>query len=469
MTTDCTLQRYLFQGPGRREIVATFDGGRISSDGGLPLVSEVDRRRRIVERFAACFEDSRQPGSVEHSVVELLRQRLYALASGYEDLNDHEELRTDALLAAVVGKADPEGQTRKRERDRGAALAGKSTLNRLEWGVASEATQDRYRRIAISPEAVDRFFVELFLDAYNEPPEEIVLDLDATDDPLHGAQEGRFFHGYYGHYCYLPLYVFCGRHLLCARLRRSDIDASAGSVEELERIVGQIREAWPETRILVRGDSGFARENLMCWCEEHGVDYILGLARNPRLQARLEPAFERAHELCEQTGEPVRVFDEWMHETLKTWNRKRRVIGKAEITHKGENPRFIVTSLEGNARKLYEQIYCARGDMENRIKEQQLDLFATRTPGRLMRVNQIRLWLASVAYVLLDELRRWGLAGTRLETAYCSTLRLKLLKIGARVRITSRKVWVSLASSCPDQDLFAHAWNQLQRAGPANV
>jgi hypothetical protein len=439
----------------------------MSSDGGLPLISEVDRRRRIVERFATCFEDSREPGSVEHTVVELLRQRLYALASGYEDLNDHDELRKDALLATVVGKRDPLGQARKRERDLGSALAGKSTLNRLEWGVASEAAKDRYRRIAISPESVDRFFVDVFLDAYDEPPEKIVLDLDTTDDPLHGGQEGRFFHGYYGHYCYLPLYIFCGRHLLCARMRRSNIDAAAGSVEEISRIVCQIREVWPEVKIVVRGDSGFARDSLMSWCEEHEVDYVLGLARNSRLQARIEPAFDRAHELCEESGESVRVFDEWQYETIKTWSRKRRVIGKAEITHKGENPRFIVTSLEGDAKRVYEETYCARGDMENRIKEQQLDLFATRTPGRLMRVNQIRLWLSSVAYVLLDELRRWGLQGTALETAYCSTVRLKLIKIGARVRITTRKVWVSLASSCPHQELFAHAWCQLQRAGPA--
>jgi hypothetical protein len=449
--------------------VARFDGGLISTDGGLPLLSEVDRRRRIVERFAECFEDQREARSVEHTVVDLLRQRLYALASGYEDLNDHDELRRDALLASVVGKRDPEGTGRKRDRDQGAALAGKSTLHRLEWGTASEATTDRYRRIAIDPEAAERFFVDVFLDAHDEAPDQIVLDLDATDDPLHGQQEGRFFHGYYGHYCYLPLYVFCGRHLLVAQLRCSDIDAAAGSVEEIARIVDQIREVWPEVRILIRGDSGFAREALMSWCERHEVGFCLGLARNPRLQARLEPAFERAHEICETTGEPVRVFDEWQHETLKTWSRKRRVIGKAEITHKGDNPRFIVTSLEGDPREVYEEIYCARGDMENRIKEQQLDLFATRTPGKLMRVNQIRLWLASVAYVLVDELRRWGLKGTQLETAYASTVRLKLLKIGARVRVTTRKVWVSLSTSCPYQDLFATAWEQLQRAGPATT
>ena len=469
MKTDCSAQRFLFQGPGRREIVAEFNGGRISSNGGLPLLREVDRRRRIVERFADCFADAREPGQVEHSVEELLRQRLYGLALGYEDLNDHEELRTDALLAAAVGKRDPAGEKRVRERDRGKPLAGKSTLNRLEWGVTDEAAEDRYRRIAVSPDAVDHFFVEVFLDAHEEPPEEIVIDVDATDDPLHGAQEGRFFHGYYRCYCYLPLYIFCGRHLLCARLRRANIDASAGSVEELDRIVAQIRERWPEVHIIVRGDGGFAREALMHWCEEHGVDYVFGLARNSRLQAALEPAFEITEALCVESGEPERVYDEWMHTTLESWSRERRVIGKAQITIQGENPRFVVTSLELEPRALYEELYCARGDMENRIKEQQLQLFATRTSARLMRVNQVRLWLSSVAYVLLDELRRVGLAGTSLATAYCSTVRLKLLKIGARVRVTARKVWVALDSSYPYQELFARAYDQLQRAGPVTT
>jgi hypothetical protein len=469
LQTHCSGQRYLFQGPGRREIVAEFNGGRISSDGGVVLVREVDRRRQIVERFAGCFEDRRGAGQVEHPVEDLLRQRIFGLALGYEDLNDHDELRTDALLAVAVGKKDPTGASRVRERDRGKPLAGKSTLNRLEWGLAEEIGEDRYRRIAVSTEAVDRFFVDVFLDGHEEPPDEIVLDIDATHDPLHGAQQGRFFHGYYGCYCYLPLYIFCGRHLLCARLRRSNIDASAGSVEEIERIFGQIREYWPEVKILIRGDSGFAREALMKWCEEHGVDYVFGLARNPRLQAALEGAFEQAEALCAESGKSERVYDEWMHSTLESWSRKRRVIGKAEITIRGENPRFVVTSLADEPKLVYEAIYCARGDMENRIKEQQLQLFANRTSARLMRVNQVRLWLSSVAYVLLDELRRLGLAGTSWATAYCSTLRLKLLKIGARVRVTARKVWVSLASAYPYEHLFAHAYDQLQRAGPVTV
>jgi hypothetical protein len=469
LQTHCTPRQFEFQGPGRRQIVARFDGGRITSDGGVVLLGEVDRRRRIVERFAACFEDARVAGSVEHRVDELLRQRVFALALGYEDLNDHDELRTDALLAAVVGKKDPTGEKRKRERDLGRALAGKSTLNRLEWGLAGEIDEDRYRRIAVSGDAVDRFFVDLFLDGQEEVPERIVLDLDATDDPLHGSQEGRFFHGFYNCYCYLPLYIFCGSHLLCARLRRSNIDASEGSVEELARIIPQIRERWPDVEILIRGDSGFAREAIMRWCEDNGVDYVFGLARNPRLEARLEPAFERAEELCAESEKPERVYDEWLHSTLDSWSRKRRVVGKAEITLRGENPRFVVTSLSADrvdSRTLYEKLYCARGDMENRIKEQQLDLFATRTSGHLMRVNQIRLWLSSVAYVLLNELRRLGLDGTRMARAQCGTIRLKLLKIGARVRVTVRKVWVSLASSYPYEDLFARAHDALQRAGP---
>ena len=470
MTTDCIGRRYEFQGVGRREILAGFDGGRISSDGGVVLLREVDRCRSIVERFVACFVDARDPGAIEHTVEELLRQRVFALALGCEDLNDHDELRRDALLAAVVGKQDPTGQDRRRERDRGRALAGKSTLNRLEWGVSGEIGKDRYRRIAVDGEAVDRFFVELFLDSVAKAPEQIILDCDATDDLIHGNQEGRFFHGDYGGYCYLPLYIFCGDHLLLARLRRANLDASSGCVEEVERIVAQIRERWPKTAILVRGDSGFAREALMSWCEENRVDYVFGLAKNPRLQAALEPAFERAHRRCELSGQPERVYSEWQHSTLDSWSRERRVIGKAEITLRGENPRFVVTSLsrrKAGARRLYEEIYCARGEMENRIKEQQLDLFADRTSARQMRVNQLRLWLSSVAYTLLSELRRLGLAGTAFARARCSTIRLKLLKIGALVRVTVRKVWVSMASGYPYEALFAHAYDQLRRAGPA--
>jgi hypothetical protein len=449
-------------------VVASFDGGRISSDGGVLLLGETDRRLGLLERFAACFEDHRAPEWVEHSVEDLLRQRVFGLALGYEDLNDHDDLRRDALLATCVGKPDPTGESRSRERDRGSALAGKSTLNRLEWGEAESAAEDRYRRVAVDTDAVDRFFVDVFLDSYDEPPEEIVLDVDATDDPLHGHQEGRFFHGFYDHYCYLPLYVFCGKHLLSARLRRSNIDASEGTVEELERIVGQIRERWPEVSIVLRGDAAFAREAIFAWCEEHDVHYVTGIARNARLENLLEPALERAEDECAETGAPARLYEELRYRTLETWSRKRRVVGKAEITERGPNPRFVVTSFpvdEVDAQTLYEELYCARGDMENRIKEQQLDLFSTRTSGRLMRVNQMRLWLSSVAYTLIEALRRIALGGTQLANAYCGTIRLRLLKIGARIRVSVRKVWVSLASSHPAESVFGHAYQRL-RAGP---
>ena len=449
--------------------MAGFDGGRIVSDGGLPLLMAVERRRGILARFADCFLDGRDPAQVEHPVDRLVAQRVYGPALGYEDLMDHDELRGNALLAAAVGSSDPLGKKRRQKRDRGRPLAGKSTLHRLEWGASTAGAEDRYRKIAVDREAVDAFFVEAFLDSFDAPPERIILDLDATDDPLHGAQEGRFFHGYYGCYCYLPLYVFCGDHLLCARLRRSNRDASTGCVEELERIVGQIREAWPEVTIWIRGDSGFARESLMAWCEREKVHFVVGLARNARLERALEPAFERTEALCAESGEPERVYDEWMHSTLDSWSRRRRVIGKAEITQGGPNPRFVVTSLpaeEFDPVTVYERIYCARGDMENRIKEQQLYLFADRTSARSMEVNQLRLWFSSVAYTLLAELRRLGLAGSKMARARCDTIRLKLLKIGALIRVSVRRVTVSLASTCPHQTIFWHAWNRLARAGP---
>jgi hypothetical protein len=434
------------------------------------LLRQVDDLRRIIERFATCFRDARDPSQVEHTVEELLRQRVFGLALGYGGLKDHDELRRDPLLATVVGKRDPLGRDRRQRADRGKALAGKSTLNRLEWGFEEAIHQDRYRRIAVDPDAVDRFFVDCYLDSCEPAPRQIVLDVDATDDPLHGQQEGRFFHGYYRCYCYLPLYIFAGHHLLCARLRQSNQDASAGTVEELDRIVAQIRERWPKAHILVRGDSGFCREKLMAWCEDQPrVDYVLGLARNPRLEEALGPYLDQAYERCSRTGNPCRLYREWDYATRETWSRKRRVIGKAEITQHGPNPRFVVTSLPAHrarAQRVYEEIYCARGDMENRIKEQQLDLFATRTSAQRMRVNQMRLWLSSVAYVLLHELRRLGLEGTAWENARPYRIRDKLLKIGARVRVSVRKVWVSLATGYPYEALFAHAYHQLARAGP---
>lgn len=468
MTTDCNPPQLEFQGWARRTVVAAFDGGTISSDGGILLLGEVDRQRGILDRFAACFEDHRNPAYVEHTVEDLVRQRVFALALAYEDLNDHDELRTDPLLATVVGKADPTGNDRRQEQDRGKPLAGKSTLNRLEWGAV---TQDRYRKITVDDAAVDHFFVDVFLSAHEQAPAEIVLDLDATDDPLHGQQEGRFFHGYYGGYCYLPLYIFCGTHLLCARLRRSDADASTGAVDEVERIVAQIRQSWPEVQIILRADSGFAREELMAWCEENSVDFVFGLARNARLQRALGGELVQARELFEKSGKAARVFKDFTYRTRKSWSRQRRVIGKAEHLEMGANPRFLVTSLDGEqwaAQVLYEKLYCARGEMENRIKEQQLCLFADRTSTHFEASNQVRLWLSSVAYILLNELRRLGLAGTELAHARCDTIRNKLLKIGAQVRVTVRRVRVHLSSSYPYAALFHQIVGHL-RAGPVAV
>jgi len=468
MTTDCIPQQLEFQGPGRRTVVASFDGGTLSSDGGLLLLAEVERQRGILRQFAACFEDHRHPGLIEHSVEELVNQRILALALAYEDLNDHDELRSDPLLATVVGKTDPTGSNRRQEQDRGKALAGKSTLNRLEWGTV---LQDRYRKISLDSEAVDRFFVEVFLSAHCQAPAQIILDLDATDDPLHGEQEGRFFHGYYGEYCYLPLYIFCGIHLLCARLRSSDREACADTVPEVERIVAQIRDRWAQVQIILRADSGFAREELMAWCEQHSVDFIFGLARNARLQRALGGELAQARALFEQSERPERVYKDFLYSTRKSWSRQRRVVGKAEHLAKGANPRFVVTSLSAEAwpmKALYEQLYCARGEMENRIKEQQLCLFADRTSTHKLASNQLRLWFSSVAYILLNELRRLGLQGTELAHARCDTIRNKLLKIGAQIQVTVRRIWVRLASSYPYAALFTQIMGQL-RAGPVPI
>jgi hypothetical protein len=436
-----------------------FEGGQISSDGGVLLLAELERRLGILRRFTRCFVDHRDAASIEHELGALISQRVLGVVLGYEDLNDHEQLRADPLFAAAVGVADPVGVARRCARDRGKPLAGKSTLHRLESGAAVDSHQDRYKRIEVNTEAVKRFFVEVFLSGRPEPDTLLILDLDATDDPLHGQQEGRFFHGYYGHYCYLPLYIFCGEALLWAQLRESDIDASAGAVEAVEQVVGQIRQRWPGVAILLRADSGFAREELMSWCEAHAVNYLFGLARNRRLERAVGAELQQAAERHRQSGEPERIFKDFTYRTRKSWSRERRVIGKAEVLSQGRNPRFVVTSLAleaWSAEALYE-LYCQRGEMENRIKEQQLELFADRTSAHWMRVNQLRLWFSSVAYVLLSELRRLGLADTALARAQCGTIRLKLLKIGARVRVSARRIWISLSSAYP----YIALWRQL--------
>lgn len=465
MSTECKQESFPFQACHQREVVARFDGGEITSDGGVLLLREVEKRRGIIQQFASCFRDWRDPDYTEHSVEELVGQRVYGLALGYEDLNDHEDLRRDSLLAAVVGKEDPTGSDR-RERDAGKPLAGKSTLNRLELTPAEAGASARYKKIVMDPDAVDRFFVDVFIQAHHQAPAQIVLDVDSTDDVIHGNQEGRFFHGYYGNYCYLPLYIFCGDFLLCARLRRSDIDASAGTVEELERIVGQIRKAWPQIEIIIRGDSGFARDPIMTWCEQNNVGYVLGLAKNERLKRVIEPHLEQAEQQWRQTGKAARVFADFDYQTLDSWSQSRRVVGKAEHLDKGPNPRFVVTSLpsnQRNAQELYEKLYCARGEMENRIKEQQLDLFADRTSTATMRANQLRLWFSSVAYVLMNELRRLGLESTILAEAQCQTIRLKLLKIGAQIKISVRRIFVSLATGYPYEAIFSTVHANLQR------
>jgi len=459
---------------GGRELVWNFDGGDITSDGGALVLKKLEERTRIVRRFAACFTDYRNPKLIEHPLLDLIAQRVFGLALGYEDLNDHDELRSDPMLAVALSKDDVKGEQRRRAQDRGKALAGKSTLNRLELtapdyeGSPRQKDSDKpeTKKIVADPESIDALLVDLFLDAQEQAPERIILDLDATDDILYGQQEGRFYHGYYHDYCYLPLYVFCGEHLLCARLRMSNIDASADSVEELEPVVARIRQRWPAVKIRLRGDGGFCREKLMAWCEREGMEYIFGLAQNARLKKQIEPEMAQAEKQYEQTKAPARVFTEFLYATQDTWSRQRRVIAKAEHIAKGANPRFVVTSLSAQqmaAQELYEKEYCARGECpENRIKEQQLDLFADRTSTGKMWSNQLRLYFSSIAYVLLQTLRRTALAGTELAKAQCGTIRLKLLKIGAQIRVTVRKIWIKLSESYPYAELFAHVLAALE-------
>jgi hypothetical protein len=458
MPTECSRDLFGFEAVEGRQVVAAFDGGQVTSDAGALLLGVANQAIGMVRRLARCFADGRAPELVEHGVETMLMQRICGIALGYEDLVDHDELRHDPVLATLVGKLEA------RRKDC-TPLAGKSTLNRMEHAPASAL--DRYHKIGHDPQAIEALFVELFLEAHQRPPRQIILDLDATDDPLHGHQEGRFFHGYYDCYCYLPLYVFCGRHLLAARLRRSNIDASAGAVAEVARIVGQIRARWPRVDILLRADSGFAREELMAWCEANRVDYVFGLARNARLVGAITEDLAAAEAEHLAQGGPVRRFADFPWRTLASWSRKRRVVAKAEHLIQGPNPRFVVTSLPASAsaaRTLYEDVYCARGEVENRLKEQQLDLFADRTSAATMRANQLRLWFASFAYVLLEALRRIGLRHTQFATATCGTIRLKLLKIGAQVRKSVRRIKVAMASACPYQTEYHLAYLYLTRA-----
>jgi hypothetical protein len=457
MQTECIPDLFGFVAVEKRAVVAAFDGGKMTSDAGGLLLGATDRAIGLVRRFAACFGDRRRPELIEHEVATLVGQRVFGLALGYEDLNDHDHLRHDPVMALLAGKLAARRQSC-------AAVAGKSTLNRLEL---SRTEPTRYHKISHDPAAIEALLVDLFLEAHAVRPEEIVLDLDATDDPLHGHQEGRFFHGYYDCYCYLPLYVFCGRHLIAAKLRRANIDASAGAVEEVARIVGHIRGRWPKTRICLRADSGFAREELMAWCEANRVDFVFGLARNARLVDAIAVELAAAAAESAASGKPARRFKDIEWSTRDSWSRRRRVVAKAEWTQGEANPRFVVTSLaadKAEARFLYETVYCARGDMENRLKETQGDLFADRTSAATMRANQLRLWFASMAYGLLCALRRIGLANTQFAQATAATIRLKLLKIGALVTVSVRRIRLAMASGHPFKREWAIAHARLAAA-----
>lgn len=458
MPTECSVDLFGFAPVEGRKVVGSFDGGTITSNAGALLLGQLDRGLGLMRRFAGCFTDRRDPRFVEHQVVTLVGQRVFGLALGYEDLNDHDELRKDPLFAVLAGKLKPV------LRSDCEAIAGKSTLNRLEHTPRRHGA--KYHKIDCDWGKADALFVDVFLEAHEKAPAEIVLDLDATDIPLHGHQQGRFFHGYYDHYCYLPLYVFCGTHLLLARNRRANIDGSAGAVEETARIVERIRARWPRVRIILRADSGFAREELMAWCEDNRVDYVFGLARNERLEKVLSDCMVEATGRCVATGKAARVFKDFRYRTLDSWSRSRRVVGKAEHTLKGANPRFVVTSLKpgkNDARSLYEDLYCARGEAENRIGEQ-FELFADRASSATMQANQLRLYFSAMAYVLVDALRRIALKHTQFATAAAQTIRLKLFKLGAQVRISVRRIHFAIASGCPNQAEFAMAYLYLRQA-----
>lgn len=451
--TQCTQSRFEFEPHLRRAVVASFDGGALTSDAGALLLRKVDRRMGFLRRLAACFTDFRSPWLTRHSLEQMLAQRVYGLALGYEDLNDHDQLRSDPLMSVLAGKPSSEQP-----------LASKSTLCRLERTPACGAERDRYRKVRYDAAAIDALLMDVFMDAHRDAPEELVLDLDVTDTPLHGRQEGRFFHGFYDCYCYLPLYIFCGDQLLGVRLREADQDASAGALAEVARIVNRLRRRWPKVRIVLRGDSGFCRDELMSWCEQQKVEFVFGLARNERLRRRIGKAMRQAAAAAKRSGRAARVYTEFRYRTRESWTRARRVIAKAEKIGSKENPRLVVTSLPVSAyrpKALYEEMYCARGEMENRIKEQML-LFADRMSAATMRANQLRLYLSAAAYVLVEALRRIGLKGTEMAQAQVNTIRLRLLKIGAQIRFTVRRVTISMASAYPYRAVFAHAWAALR-------
>jgi hypothetical protein len=464
-----------FQDLGSRKVMADFSAGKLSSDGGALFLRQIDRGLGLSRRLAQCFEDRRDPDLIEHRVEELLAQRIHALALGYEDINDHAQLRCDPLLAVAAGKVDPLGENRREEKDRGFALASAATLNRLEL---SAEFSDRYRKILPRPEAIGQVLLEMGVRSLPKHSKVLVLDFDATDDPLHGRQEGRFFHGYYDSYCYLPLFCFCGDVVLWSQLRTSDRDASDGTLEALQQIVAAIRKRFPRAKIVVRGDSAFARDAILSWCEQQkALYYCIGLARNGRLEEKLQRAMAVAAEKhCLCGGTATREFVDFEYQTLKSWQRSRRVIGKAEFGDMGANPRFVVTNLpkrglfgkgsekllEGDARWIYEQLYCDRGNAENRIKQMTLDLQCDRTSTHWMSSNQLRVWFSAFAYLLLERLRVLGLKGTEMERATMGTIRLRLLKVAAQVQVSVRRVHLRLCSAFPLQEVFRQCQAHLE-------
>jgi hypothetical protein len=451
MNTKCTPNQLELQGFQKQKIIVTNDADVASSDGGLILLQQIEKKYKVIRRLSKCFRDSRSSARTEHTVYQLLSQRIFGLCQGYEDLIDHDQWRTDPLLSLVCGK------------ENGAPLSGKSTLNRLELGKEIAEYGNRYNKIQWDDQRIENLLVDLFLDSFSSAPKVITLDFDATDDPLHGNQEGKFFHGYYDSYCYLPLYVFSGSFPLVAKLRPSNIDASKGTVEILKRIVPCIRDRFPKTQIIFRADSGFCREPIMRYCDENRVKYVIGLPKNNRLKRALGKVMNSAKILFERTGKKARVFTDLVYQTKKSWSRSRRVVGKAEYLSKGPNPRFVVTNftaLQWSARTLYEKLYCGRGDMENRIKEQQLYLFADRTSTGWMSSNQLRLWYSTFAYLFFVLLREKILEGTDWEKSQCSTLRLKIMKVAASIRITTRRIYIRLPYAYPYWD----SWIQFSKA-----
>lgn len=472
MRTDCTAKRIDFGRIGRREIVADFQGGRLSSDGGALLLRLAEERTGLVRRFVeACMVDYRAPDLIEHSVYDLVLQRVVGLALGYEDLNDHDALMTDPLIAAALGRADPTGARRRRQADKGKPLASSSTLNRLEL-TPENPVVERYKRIDLDPELADDYFVDYFVACQRQRdprPAELVLDLDPSDVELHGQQEGRYFHGYYREYCYLPLYAFCGDYHLAVRIQTADGDPARSTVEVLERIVGKLRAAFPETRLILRADSGFSRDEIYAWCEAHGVDYVIGIAQNRRLVETVADELELARVLHEKSGKSERVFASFEYRTKDSWSRARRVVAKAEHLVGKSNPRFVVTSLAEDARVVYEDRYCPRGEAENRIKEEQLYLFGKRASAGWMRANQNRFYFSALAYLLILAVRTLGLQGTDHAKARADSIRLQLFKVAASVDVTARKVWVRLSSHCPYEALFRRACAAIRAAAPVRM